>query len=501
MVAAGILASRVAGLVRTMIFSYFFGLRSEAADAFNAAARIPNLLQNLFGEGALSGSFIPVHAGLRAQARDAEAAQTARTVFALLMLLMSVLVLAGVLATPALLDTIAPGFTGTRRALAIQLVRILFPAAGLLVAAAWCLGVLNSHGRFLLSYASGVAWNAGMIGALVLFGPGSSQEHLAVMLAWGSVAGSLLQFAVQAPTAFSLSSGGGPIALTEPVRRTVRDFLPVLISRGAVQLSAYIDTFIASYLPVGAVTGLQNTQQIYTLPVSLFGISVSAAELPALSSEAARSETHALRARIDAAAARLTFFVVPSAVAFAALGDIIAGALLQRGRFGAEDSRIVWGILAGSAVGLVASTLARLYSVAHYALGDTKTPLRFALVRLAAVTGLGYVCALILPPRLGIAPLWGAAGLTASAGVSGWIEFALLRASLNGRIGATGVKRSYLARLWIAGTAAAAAAWVVKLLLPPLDPLIRGAIVLPAFGGVFLGIARLFGIRMPGLRR
>jgi len=172
-----------------------------------------------------------------------------------------------------------------------------------------------------------------------------------------------------------------------------------------------------------------------------------------------------------------------------------------RGRFGAEDSRIVWGILAGSAVGLVASTLARLYSVAHYALGDTKTPLRFALVRLAAVTGLGYVCALILPPRLGIAPLWGAAGLTASAGVSGWIEFALLRASLNGRIGATGVKRSYLARLWIAGTAAAAAAWVVKLLLPPLDPLIRGAIVLPAFGGVFLGIARLFGIRMPGLRR
>src|SRR3954471_21939525 len=190
MVAAGILASRLEGLARTAIFSYFFGLQSEAADAFNAAVRIPNLLQNLFGEGALSGSFIPVHAGLRAQGRDAEAAQVARTVFALLMLVMSVLVLLGVLATPMLLDAIAPGFTGTRRVLAERLVRILFPAAGMLVVASWCLGVLNSHGKFLLSYASGVAWNAAMIAALALFGPGSPLEHLAVMLAWGSVVGS-----------------------------------------------------------------------------------------------------------------------------------------------------------------------------------------------------------------------------------------------------------------------------------------------------------------------
>src|SRR5690349_12399753 len=111
MVAAGILASRLSGLVRTTIFSYFFGLQNEAADAFSAAVRIPNLLQNLFGEGALSGSFIPVHAGLRAQGREAEAAQTARTVFTLLMVLMSVFVLIGVLLTPLLIDTLALGFT------------------------------------------------------------------------------------------------------------------------------------------------------------------------------------------------------------------------------------------------------------------------------------------------------------------------------------------------------------------------------------------------------
>src|SRR5207342_3476855 len=101
--------------------------------------------------------------------------------------------------------------------------------------------------------------------------------------------------------------------------------------------------------------------------------------------------------------------------------------------------------------------------------------LRFALVRLAVVTVLGYVCAIVLPPMLGVAARWGAAGLTASAGVAGWIEFALLRASLNRRIGRTGLAASYSARLWIAGVVGAAAAWGVRMILPPLDPLVRGA--------------------------
>src|SRR5258708_19862678 len=121
----------------------------------------------------------------------------------------------------------------------------------------------------------------------------------------------------------------------------------------------------------------------------------------------------ALRARIDAALRRRAFFVVPSAVAFATLGDIIAAALLQRGRFQAADSLYVWGILAGSSVGLLATTMARLYSAAHYALGDTKRPLRFALVRLAAVTTLGYPCAIPLPPPPSLPPSLAAAAPTA----------------------------------------------------------------------------------------
>ena len=501
-VGAGILISRLSGLARQILIANYFGVRSEAADAFTQAFRIPNLLQNLFGEGAISASFIPVHAGLRARGEHDAAAQMARTYFAILTLAISILVLLGVVAAPLMVTVIAPGFTGPKRELTVHLVRVLFPGAGLLVASAWCLGVLNSHGKFLLSYSAPVAWNAAMIATLVYFGDRHGIDWLAMDLAWGSVAGSFLQFAIQAPVAWRLSRHPGRAKLTEPVRQALRTFLPNLVSRGAVQLTAYIDAWIASWLPTGAVAALASAQLLYTLPVSLFGISISAAELPAMSGDAAHAHGHAaLRTRIDASLRRLAFFVIPSAVAFVALGDVIAGALLERGRFRPEDSLYVWGILAGSSVGLLATTMARLYSAAHYALGDTRRPLRFALVRLAVVTVLGYLCAIVVPPRIGVAADWGAAGLTASAGVAGWIEFTLLRASLNSRIGRTGLAASYSARLWIAGLAGAAAAWGVRMTLPPLDPLLRGAAVLPVFGAVFLAAAMLLRVPVPGLVR
>ena len=492
--------------MRVSLFSAFFGQVSEAADAFNAAFRIPNLLQNLFGEGALSGSFIPVHAALRARGERGRRGPHRRTVFVLLALTMSVLVLLGVLGAPVLVSVVAPGFSGSKRELTVRLVRMLFPGAGLLVTSAWCLGVLNSHGKFLLSYTAPVAWNAAMIATLVAFGPRHDLSALAVYLAWGSVVGSFLQFAVQAPLAIALSRGGEGPMLTPPVRRAVRNFAPVLISRGAVQLTGYVDAMIASLLPTGAVTGLTNAQLLYTLPVSLFGVAISAAELPAMSGDAARDagpggRFDALSRRINAGLTRLAFFVVPSAVAFAALGDVLTSALLQRGRFRPEDSLYVWAILAGSSIGLLATTMARLYSVAHYALGDTRRPLRYAIVRLVVVTALGYVCAVIVPPRLGIAREWGAAGLTASAGVAGWIEFALLRASINRRIGPTGLARSYVARLWDAGFVAAGAAWVVKLSLPAIDAILRGVLVLGTFGIAYLLVVRLLRLRIPGLRR
>jgi putative peptidoglycan lipid II flippase len=505
-VGAGILISRIAGLLRIRLIAREFGQNSIAVDAFNAAFRIPNLLQNLFGEGALSGSFIPVHSALRARGDHEAAAHTARVFFALLSLAIAALVLAGVLAAPFLVNLVAPGFEGDKRVLAVRLVRILFPGAGLLVASAWCLGVLNSHGRFLLAYMAPVAWNAAMIGTLLIFGGRRDLDTLALYLAWGSVVGSFLQFLVQAPLAWQLTRHDLEIGITPHVQQVVRNFMPVLVSRGAVQLTAYIDTMIASLLPTGAVTGLANAQIIYTLPVSLFGIAISASELPAMSGDAAidtapEGRYGALARRIDAALQRMAFFVIPSAVAFALIGDVIAGVLLQTGRFTAADSRYVWGILAGSSIGLLATTMARLYSVAHYAIGDTKSPLRFAIVRLIAVTVLGYVCAIVLPRALQFPPHWGAAGLTGSAGVAGWIEFVMLRASLNRRIGSTGLRRTHAARLWTAAFVSGIAAIAVRRLLPPINPMLAGAAGLPIFGVSYLTIAAASGIPLPGLRR
>lgn len=494
--------SRLAGLVRLRVFAHYFGLQSDAADAFNAAFRIPNFLQNLFGEGALSASFIPVYAALVSRGEGREADRVAGAVGALLAAIVGVLVAVGVLATPLLIAAIAPGFAGEKRALTIALVRILFPGAGLLVLSAWCLGVLNSHHRFLLSYAAPVIWNAAMITTLVAFGARESLPRLAVLLAWGSVAGSLLQFAVQLPTVFRVAPDVR-IALdvaSQHVRTVVANFVPVFFSRGVVQVSAYIDTLLASLLPTGAVTGLSNAQLLYTLPVSLFGMSVAAAELPAMSGAAAVDAVgvESVRLRLDAGLRQIAFFVVPSAMAFLALGDVVAAALLQTGRFRHEDALYVWGILAGSAVGLLASTLGRLYASTYYALRDTKTPLGFAMLRVVLTTVLGYLCAIPLPRALGIGAVWGAAGLTASAGVAGWVEMLLLRRTLNRRIGRTGLPSRYVATLWSAAAAGAAAAWVVKLNLPPMHPALVAVAVLGTFGLIFLAVS--LALRIPEAR-
>ena len=492
LVAAGILLSRLAGLVRDRVFAHFFGT-SDAADAFRAALRIPNFLQNLFGEGVLSASFIPVYAGLLAREESEESGRVAGAIFAILTLLTSVLVLLGVLATPLLIDGIAPGFQGAKRQLTISLVRILFPGAGLLVLSAWCLGILNSHRRFFLSYSVPVLWNAAMIAALVFFGPRSDQDHLAVIVAWASVAGSALQFVAQLPVVMRLVPKLR-VALawqSENVRVVIRNFGPVFVSRGVVQLSAYIDSLLASLLPTGAVGALAYAQTIYLLPVSLFGMSVSASELPEMSSAVGHEAEIAeyLRKRLVSGLRRIAFFVVPSAVAFLASGDLIAGAIYQGGLFHRSDAVWVWGILAGSGVGLLASTQGRLYSSAFYALKDTRTPLRFAIVRVALTTALGYVCAKPLPPMLGLDPKWGVAGLTASAGVSGWIEYLLLRRALSRRVGRAEVGAGYLARLWAAALAGAGIAWVIKLSLPPIHPIVTACAALIPFGFVYLLLA------------
>jgi putative peptidoglycan lipid II flippase len=270
-----------------------------------------------------------------------------------------------------------------------------------------------------------------------------------------------------------------------------------------VQISAFVDAWLASWLGTGAVAALAYTQSLYTLPVSLFGMSVSAAELPAMSSALGNEAevTAQVRERLNSGLRQIAFFIVPSAVGFLALGDVMTGALYQTGNFNRHDVVYVWAILAGSSVGLLASTLGRLYSSTYYALHDTRTPLRYAALRVFLTIVLGYLCSLPLPRLLGVEQQWGAAGLTASAGVSGWIEFVLLRRTLNARIGRTGLPGSFVIKLWSAALACAAVAWGVKLGLNAFSadfstrhPIIGAALILGIYGVLYFIITSLAGL-------
>ena len=353
----------------------------------------------------LSASFIPVYVRLLQKDRD-EARRVAVAVGAILALAVSVVVLFGVLLAPVLVSIFTPGFSGEKREATIRLARIFFPGAGLLVLSAWCLGVLNSHGRFFLSYSAPVLWNMAIIGALLAFGDNVGGYGLAQIAALGSVAGSALQFGVQLPAVIALLGGITPSLRrgAEAAGTVLRNAVPVVIGRGVVQISSYIDTLIASLLPTGAVAAISYAQVLYTLPVSLFGMSVSAAELPAMSAISGDQSERAakLRSRLDVALRQIAFFVIPSAVVFLALGDVVVGAVYQTGAFTREMTIYVWAILAGSAIGLLASTWGRLYASTYYSVQDTRTPLRFAVVRVVLTLVMGYVFAMYLPGEAGL---------------------------------------------------------------------------------------------------
>jgi putative peptidoglycan lipid II flippase len=502
LVGMGILISRIVGVIRQRVFAHYLGT-SDAAGAFSAAFRIPNFLQNVFGEGALSASFIPVYAKLLAGGDKKEATRVANAVLALLVFVTSVIVLVGVLTTPYFVDLFAYSFNPATRALTIRLVQILFPGAGLLVLSAWCLGVLNSHRKFFLSYIAPVAWNLAIITTLFVFGGGEDQSRLVIMVALGSVVGSVLQIAVQLPTVLKLLKSLRPVIDTADinVRKVLTNFIPVFVSRGVVQISAFVDAMLAGLISSQAVAALTYAQSLYTLPVSLFGMSVSAAELPAMSGTLGTQDEIAvkLRSRLNAGLQRISFFIVPSSMAMFVFGDVMTGALYQTGEFKHADSVYVWGILAGSTIGLLASTHGRLYSSTYYALHDTRTPLWYATIRVILTTILGYIFAITLPPVLGLDPKWGVAGLTASAGIAGWIEYLLLRHSLNLRIGSTGVAAIYLVKLWTAAAIAAIIGFSLKLILPPMHAIPFAILVLGTYGVIYFAIGAGFGV--PEARR
>ncbi len=517
LVAAGIFLSRIAGLVRESVFGYYFG-SSGSADAFKTALRMPNVLQNLLGEGVLSASFIPVYAELLEQGREEEAGKVAGAIFALLFAVAGALALIGILAAPLLVTVFTPGFRGDPRFdLTVSLIRIIFPMTGVLVLSAWSLGVLNSHRKFFVSYVAPVLWNAAMIATMVIFGARLLQPSLAIALAWGALAGGMLQFLVQLPWVLKLERSlhiRWDLKL-EGVRTAVRNAGPAIAGRGVVQLSSWVDLVLASVLAVGAVASLTYAQTLYLLPISLFGMSVAAAELPELSRKR-MGEVEVLRKRVNRGLRQIAFFVVPSVFGYFALGDVLIGAYLERGEFVRSDTLLVYAVLVGYTIGLLASTGTRLFSSAYFALHDTKTPAIYAAVRVTLSGLLGVLLMVQLgsaeiggrtfgPYGFGILdePTWagrslGPAGLSLAAGLAAWVEWWMLRRTLSKRIGPVNPPGGPLARMFVAAALAAVVGRGGLVILPDPGPLALGPIelglIIEAIVGVTLFAATYFAV-------
>jgi len=490
-VAAGIFVTRVLGYVRERATAYYLG-NGAIADAFRIALRIPNVVRNLLGEGTLSASFIPAYAALNEREDKSAARALAGAIAGLLLLAAGALAVVGIVFTPQLTRILAPGLAPETRNVAVTLMRLLFPMSGLMVCSAWCLGILNTHRRFFLPYAAPALWNVAGIVALVGAGtwfvsaslPLDQQLYrLALALAWGTVLGSVLQIAVQLPACWRLVGGIALRVNTRPegVREVLIAWAPLVLGAGVAQLSSLVDTLLGSLAGAGAVSSLVYAQLIQVLPVSLFGTSIAAVSLPDLSRDAVASTPNdQLRARLATGFRRITFFVLPSAVAFAALGPVIVAALFQTGRFTASDSLQVGGVLAAYGVGVLGQATVKLFASGFYALRDTKTPVRIASVSLVVSGVLAYV---LMRP-------YGAAGIALGSSLGASLNLVVLLRSLDRRIGRVlgRVDGRALMVSAIAALVAGAAGVTVALLGGALGPIPRAMGALGIFGVTYAAL-------------
>ena len=533
LVAVGIFASRVIGLIRDRLIGYFFGV-GAFSDVYRLGLRAPNLLQNLLGEGTLSAAFIPIYSRMTEEGREEDARAFAGAILGLLAVVAFGAALLGVLLAEPFVTVLQPGWLGDAEAvragtipvnrfdLAVTVVRLAFPMTAILVLSAWALGVLNSHRKFLLSYLAPVAWNVALLVALGVGAwlylddptglaeadvvPSDALSKLLVAVFVGGIAGGVLQLGVQLPTVWRLLGGIRPRVSTAVVgvRDAIKAFVPVVLGRGAYQLSGYFDTFLSSFLAAGALAALGNAQTLYLLPVSLFGMSVAASELPELS-RISTDKLDAFLERVRGSVAQIFYLIVPTTVGYLGFGFLVVAVLYQTGRFDLDDTWLVYLVLAGYSLGLVATTASRLLQNAFYALSDTKTPARLAVWRMvvSAVVGAGLMLVLdqlSVPEVIGIAaegePLrLGAVGLALGSAVGAWIELWRLVAALRGHAASFSLPWGRaLQMLGLAGLAAIPAA-LLRWLVPaePFPVWLYGAVVLAVYGFSYLALGHAMG--------
>ncbi len=431
-VGAGIFISRLTGVARDAAVAAFLGTHL-IADAYWAAIKIPNIIRNLLGEGTLSAAFVPVYSEQLENRDSGEVSppRLAASVLGLVLIVAALMSGLGVLLAPWITGALLGGADEATRVLTTGLVRILFPMSGVLILGAWCLGVLTSHNRFFLPFVAPAAWNLTQVAGL-LVAVSLGVESLAHALAWSALLGSMIQVGIQLPAAIRLSGVRRPALefAWEPMRRVMRNSLPVISSQGIFQISSLVDLALAGLAGTGALAALGYSQRLLYLPISLFGISVAAASLPAMSRQAT---AEALRTRLVDGFFQITFFVLPAAVVLLLFGDLAIAVIYERGEFTADSTALVAAVLAAYSLGLLAMSCMKLFASGFHALQDTATPMRIAVVSVGS--GIAISVALTLSMRqAGYGP-YSAVGLALGGACGAWLNLMLHWWLLSRRIG------------------------------------------------------------------
>ena len=431
-VALAVMCSRVLGLVREVAFAALFG-GSRLMDAFQVAFRIPNLLRDLFAEGALSTAFVTTFSKRIAAEGEASAWQLANKMVTLTAVFMSGITLLGILCTPWIVSLLAAGFDDpAQKALTVTLARIMYPFILLVSLAALAMGMLNSQKIFGVPAMASSFFNLGSIISGVSIGwfldPGFGEKSLAG-LAIGTLVGGFLQFAIQLPTLYKT---GYRFHLDfswkdKGVRQVLALMAPAVIAASAVQVNVMVNTTFASYLGPGAVSWLNWAFRLMQLPIGLFGVAVATVTLPQISADAGRKDPVAFRDNL-AKGIRLAFaLTIPCAIGLMVLAEPIIALIFQYREFKVQDTVEVAGALRFYATGLVSYSGIKVLAPAFYALDMRKTPMLISFIAI----GTNLVLNWLLTFQLGL----GHRGLALSTGLVASINFLTLYVLMRNRLG------------------------------------------------------------------
>jgi len=426
--------SRVLGLMREQVQSYYFGA-GFVTDAFLAAFRIPNLLRDLFAEGALSSAFVPTFTAIKEKDGPDAAWRLANRLFTVLALILSVVTLAIFLFAPWIMRVYAAGFTPEKLELAVTMTRILAPFLLAVAVASVAMGILNTYGRFFIPALAPALLNVAAIAGVVVLSPLFPRLGwpAGLSLAVGAMVGGVLQFGVQVPAmrklGFRFRLDWAP---KDPgLVRIAWLMLPATIGQAATQINFLVDTWLASRYGNGPITWLSLAFRLIQLPIGLFGVAIGMANLARVSRDAALGDHAGLRANLSGALRAAALLALPATAGLVALREPIIGVIFEHGRFDHASTLNTAAALLCYSLGLYAYAVTKIQVPTFYALGDTRVPV--AASTTAVVAKLAANAAFVFTlPKLGVNPFL---GLALSTSVAAWTNFGILAWGLRRRAG------------------------------------------------------------------